>query len=115
MEKFFTWVDPVNGGSAQNAFLRRIEDSAFDCVTKTYGGWDSTVRPWWDHHLFKNWDHEFEWKPFVCQMKFEEGNTIVPQAPFCDVKNDKNCTIGCKPADNNPDCVINPNYVRPVP
>jgi len=48
-------------------------------------------------------------------MKFEQGDTVVPQAPFCDVKNDKNCTLGCRPAENNPDCVINPNYVRPTP
>ena len=37
----------------------------------------------------------------------------LPQAPFCNVKTDKQCVIGCKPAPNNPDCLPNPNFVAP--
>ena len=55
-----------------------------------------------------------EWKPFICEVKLDETDYIVPQAQFCDVKTDKECRIGCKPSDSNPDCLPNPNYVEPA-
>ena len=112
LEKFFTWEDPLDG-AASTSFVRRLEATAFECESKTYGGWNSGIRPFWDDTFFNFWQDEVEWKPFICEIKRDETGYIVPQAQFCDVKTDKQCIIGCNPADNNPDCLPNPNYVEP--
>lgn len=93
--------------------MRRIKDSTFDCTVQHYGGFGSGVRPLLEFDNLLNWNQEYDWVPFLCKIRFDEIESVAPQAAFCDIKKDKDCTIGCKPSENYPECLPNPNYVRP--
>jgi hypothetical protein len=69
--------------------------------------------PFWKKNFLNHWKQDFEIIPFECQVITTGLVVPLPQAPFCNVKTDKQCVIGCKPSPTQPDCLPNPNFVAP--
>lgn len=103
---FVTWKGPGFGTASD--LVKRFEDVAGDaCTAEVYGSNYGNDTPWLSWTLLKYLEQVYEYVPFACDIEF---NAPPPQQPFCNLKTDPQCILGCKPHPEDPDCQPNSNY-----